>query len=169
MEYISTIREISRAFNKYSVEYIFVGGVAVGFHGYVRPSMAANKQYVDKPDIDVWYNPSPANFFKILDAVEELGGNADGKITRLRNATTIDPTKAFIPFKFEDYTLDLLPSIKLPSRFWPCFKRCQTLVSEDVEIKYLSLEDLIADKETEPRDKDKVDIEQLKQILAKRS
>lgn len=160
MDYISIIRHVCGTFNRNSVEYMLVGGTAVALHGYYRRTTAANGEVVDKPDLDFWYNPSPENYFRLLNAVEELGKD----VTKHRNVTVIDPRKAFLKFPFEDYTLDLLPNVKAPLKFGPSFARRQVFDSEGVEISFISLEDLIQDKEISPRPKDIDDIEHLRRL-----
>lgn len=47
--------------NRNAVDYLVVGGTAVSYYGEPRRSKTANGQVVDKPDIDIWYNPSYQN------------------------------------------------------------------------------------------------------------
>jgi len=49
--------------NSNSVEYLLIGGYAVGIHGYVR---ATN-------DLDVWVNSSPENAARVERALREFG------------------------------------------------------------------------------------------------
>lgn len=160
MDYVSIIRHLCDVFNKNSVEYMIVGGTAVALHGYYRQSKSPKGELVDKPDLDIWYNPSPENYFRLLNALEQLGKD----MTVHRNATVIDPRKSFLRFELEDFTLDLLPSIKAPLRFWPSFAKRQVFSSQGNDISFISLEDLIQDKETSPRPKDLDDIEHLKRL-----
>ena len=47
--------------NKHSVEYLIVGGTAVGFYGYSRGSTASNGSALGKHDLDFWSNPNLEN------------------------------------------------------------------------------------------------------------
>jgi hypothetical protein len=53
-----SILGICKAFNKYLVEYMIVGGTAVGLHGYLRHSTNAVGIIAERPDLDFWYNPT---------------------------------------------------------------------------------------------------------------
>jgi hypothetical protein len=68
-----SILAVCKALNKFSVEYIIVGGTAVALHGYFRRSTNAAGNLIDKPDLDFWYNPTYDNYFKLLNTLEELG------------------------------------------------------------------------------------------------
>jgi len=43
-----------------------VGGVAIGFYGYARPSMDSSGKESEKPDFDFWYNPTYDNYYRFL-------------------------------------------------------------------------------------------------------
>lgn len=143
--------------NKYSVSYLIVGGTAVSYYGDYRPSINSSGQLVDKPDIDIWYNPTYPNYYKLLDALRELGQD----VTRLREETTPDPKKSFIKYEQEDYTLDSLPALHAPLTFRECFGRRTTVTSQGVELPFISLDDLLQDKQSLGRAKDLSDIENL--------
>jgi len=64
---------ICKALNKHSVQYLIVGGTAVALHGYFRPSLNESGLPAEKPDLDFWYNPAYDNYFRLLNALEELG------------------------------------------------------------------------------------------------
>lgn len=51
-----SLRKICQALNEHQVEYMLIGGVAVGFHGFPRSTA----------DIDFWYNPTISNFSKLI-------------------------------------------------------------------------------------------------------
>lgn len=56
-------KEFLRLLNEKSVEYLVVGGFAVGFHGYPRPT----------GDLDVWISIHPDNTTKVLEVLREFG------------------------------------------------------------------------------------------------
>lgn len=64
---------ICKLFKKYNVQYMFIGGTAVALNGYYRHSINVSGELTDKPDIDIWYNPTYENYFNILKIIEELG------------------------------------------------------------------------------------------------
>jgi len=151
------ILRICQVLNEHSVQYIVVGGVAVTLHGYFRESIdSAGKP--TKLDIDVWYNPTYNNYFKLLNVLEELGQD----VNRFRSETVPDPKRSFFRYEFHDFTLDFLPAIKAQLSFRSCFLKRETLVLNGIEIPFIGYEDLIEDKTVNARSKDLEDIEQLK-------
>jgi hypothetical protein len=56
-------KEFLSLLNKKKVEYLLIGGYAVGYHGYVRAT----------GDIDVWIAPNAENAGRTISALRELG------------------------------------------------------------------------------------------------
>ena len=56
-------KEFLKLLNSRRVEYLLVGGYAVGFHGYSRPT----------GDLDVWIAVSPENAERVRQALVEFG------------------------------------------------------------------------------------------------
>jgi len=69
----NSILNVCKILNKHSVEYLIVGGTAVALHGYFRLSRQSSGLLTEKYDLDFWYNSSYENYFKLLDALEDLG------------------------------------------------------------------------------------------------
>ena len=59
--------------NDNNVEYMIIGGTAVAFHGFSRPSMGMGGGIIDKYDIDIWYNPVITNYYNLLKAIKATG------------------------------------------------------------------------------------------------
>ena len=59
----SDFKEFLKLLNSNHVEYLLIGGYAVGIYGYIR---ATN-------DLDIWVNISPQNAAKIEKALREFG------------------------------------------------------------------------------------------------
>jgi predicted nucleotidyltransferase len=161
MQYGSAVLKIFEVFNTNSVEYMVVGGTAVAYYGYDRPSTNLSGEIVAKPDFDFWYNPSYKNYFHLLDALEQLGKD----VTEYREEKIPDTRNAFFKLSFDDYTLDLLPRIKAPLKFSVAFAKKKTLEQDGVKISFISFDDLIKDKEVNARPKDINDIEKLRSSL----
>jgi hypothetical protein len=155
---ISSLLTVCGVLNKHGVDYLVVGGIAVALHGYLRRSIASNGVVSDKIDLDIWYNPTYSNYFKVLEALEELGQN----VTKHKEERTPNPRKAFFRYIFEDFTLDLLPELKAPLRFGVSFANREDAVLGGVSVPFISFDDLLADKVVNARPKDIIDIEQLK-------
>lgn len=154
----SSILQVCKVLNKHSVQYLLVGGTAVALHGYFRYSVNAAGRISDKPDLDVWYNPTYGNYFKLLDALEDLGQN----VTAFRNEQAPNPGKSFFKYEFEWFTLDLLPVLKAALKFNACYAKKELVVFEGIDISFIGYNDLLLDKAANARPKDIEDIEQLK-------
>lgn len=158
MNYIDVIRHICQTLNENAVDYMIVGGTAVAFHGYDRPSTDPKGGIAAKPDVDLWYNPNYENYYRLLDAIEQLGKD----VSAYREEQQPNPRNAFFKLLFDEYTLDLLPAIKAPLPFWSSFKKREIFQSDGIDISFISLEELIQDKAINPRPKDIDDIQHLR-------
>ena len=154
---IDNILTVCRTLNKFSVEYMIVGGTAVALHGYYRHSMNAAGERAEKPDLDFWYNPNYDNYFRLLNALEELGQD----VTKFKKEKTPNPKKSFFRYEFEKFTLDFLPELKVSLRFRLAFNRKEIVTLNDTEIPFISYGDLVSDKKANARGKDITDIKQL--------
>lgn len=152
-----SILRICRALNRFSVEYMIVGGTAVALHGYYRYSMDVAGEIATKPDLDVWYNPTYENYFKLLNALEYLGQD----VTNFKEEQAPNPKQSFFKYEFEKFTVDFLPELKASLKFRLAFRRRETVSLNDTEIAFISYEDLILDKKANGRLKDITDLEQL--------
>ena len=61
-------KEFLKLLNSNRVEYLLIGGYAVGIYGYIR---ATN-------DLDIWVNVSPENAARVEQALREFGFAAAG-------------------------------------------------------------------------------------------
>lgn len=145
---------------RYKVQYMLIGGTAVALNGYYRHSVNIKGELTDKPDIDVWYNPTYGNYFNVLKVIEELGQD----ITAFKEEQNPNPRKSFFKLGFDDFTLDILPQIKAAIRFTEADKRKQTVEIDGFLIHFMSYTDLLNDKLATGRKKDATDIEELRKI-----
>jgi hypothetical protein len=58
--------------NLHEVEYMIVGGTAVGFYEYIRLSHPSMGRTEIKTDIDIWYQSSYANRLRIVESLKAL-------------------------------------------------------------------------------------------------
>ncbi|MCZ4500949.1 MAG: hypothetical protein JWQ74_3504 [Marmoricola sp.] len=155
---VDGILAVCRVLNDQGVEYLAVGGTAVALHGYYRLSTNSAGAVTDKPDVDVWYNPTYGNYFKLLQALQALGQN----VRAFQAEQAPNPKKSFFRYEFEQFTLDLLPELKAVLPFGTSYRNREVLTLHDVAIPLISLDDLLADKAVNARPKDLIDIAQLK-------
>ena len=66
------LQKICAALNKHNVDFIIVGGIAVGFYAYQRFSAISIARPEMKTDLDFWYNPTVENYLNLLKALREI-------------------------------------------------------------------------------------------------
>jgi len=59
----SDFKEFLKLLNAHQVEYLLIGGYAVGYHGYPRATV----------DMDIWIAMNPVNSQKIVTVLKEFG------------------------------------------------------------------------------------------------
>lgn len=133
------------------VDFAVVGGLAVIFNGYPRLTL----------DADILVHYSPENLRRLLDC---LSGWGEGWARELK---PVDFTfEAGAIRVIEEFDLDIFTRMKEKSLddFRP---RLRYLETNDVRIPYLAPEDLIFLKEGSWRDKDKLDVQAMREIVAR--
>lgn len=156
----NSLLTVCRLLEKHNVKYMLIGGTAVALNGYYRHSINSAGELTEKPDIDIWYNPTYENYFNILKVMEELGQD----IAEFKNEKSPNPHKSFFKLDLTDFTLDILPEIKAAIKFFDANNRKETIELEETRIHFMTYFDLIEDKKATARKKDLEDIEQLKKI-----
>ena len=135
--------------NKYSVQYIMVGGFAVNLYGYTR---ATN-------DIDLLLKDDIVNRQKLAGAFSELGyGNISFE------------TLQFVPGWTNFYIgtgiqLDIMTSLKgVDLSFDECLQMAPVAEIEGVMVPFLHINRLIQNKKVVNRPKDQIDVMELEKI-----
>lgn len=159
------VLSICKCLNKNQVQYLIVGGTAVAYHGYFRWSYDAKGLAAEKFDLDFWYNPTYTNYFKLLNALEELGMNVE----RYKKEKAPDPHRSFFRFELENFTIDFLPTLKGLHKFLKSFRSRDLVKLNEVEMSFLSIDDLITDKSSDSRSKDLIDIQELIKLRDKKN
>lgn len=146
-----------------NLEYIIVGGTAVALHGYYRHSVTLSGEITNKPDIDIWFNPTYKNYINLLNVLETL----EIEVSNFKKEIDINPKKSFFRIDLTNFTLDLIPEIKANIKFRDAFKRRQIITAKNITINYLGFDDLIKDKQYTARKKDIDDLNHLNNIRDK--
>jgi Nucleotidyltransferase of unknown function (DUF6036) len=133
------------------VEFILVGGHAVIFFGHARTT----------GDMDIWLRPDNQNKEKLIPVLEKYGFLAEDMLT-LRNA---DFSK-MVAFHMDEYPkrVDFLTWLS-GLKFHEAFKNKTFLPLGNHQVPMLHVNDLIVNKLTSGRFKDRADVEALQKLI----
>jgi len=152
MELDKDFKEFIELLNEHEVKYLVIGGYAVNFHGYPRYTK----------DIDLWLWMTKSNIKKLIKAIEEFGfGSLNLEIEDFMTPENI------VQLGYEPYRIDLLVEVEGVD-FEKCFERRKEAELDGVEVKFLSLQDLITAKKKAGRLQDLADAEQLSKLEKKK-
>lgn len=155
--------EVLSALNKYNVNYILVGGLAVGFHGYARHT----------GDMDLWLEPNLENMSKLSQALHDLGYDKKTTQSIISTRPFDHPTPIRI-FDFNDeFKVDLMTNIYNDDfTFNICRKNAVEYDLNGIKLNIVNISHLISIKEKVKRYdnnmKDLIDAHELKKILNKK-
>jgi len=135
------------------VKFIIVGGVAVAPNGFVRTT-----EY-----IDILIEASAENVTRLLD---ELGNFGEGHARELSPADFSDSEGAIRII--EDFPLDVFTMMR-GKRYADLVGSTKTTRIDDVEVRYLNSEALIALKSDSQRDQDRIDVSALRALKDRNS
>ncbi len=139
-------KDILRALSGNKVRFLVIGAYAMGAYGYVRAT----------GDFDVWVDPSPENSQKVYKALKEFGA----PMRQITPETFADEGVVFqigvVPRR-----IDILTSIDGVS-FKNAYRHREEHKVERLKIPLLAKPDLIKNKISTGRKKDKLDAEILR-------
>jgi predicted nucleotidyltransferase len=141
-------KDFFRILNEFQVRYILIGGYAVNLHGYSRYT----------GDLDIWSDPVPENAERIISAIDKFGFQVEilkGK--NLLNESPIKLTEGILK-------IEILSNIVGGFSFDEAYNRSTEVKVDNLSIKLISYQDLIANKEKSMRMKDATDVYYLKEI-----
>ena len=142
----SDYKEMLQILLEEGVEFIIVGAYALAAHGYPRAT----------GDIDIWIKPDADNARKVLRSLNRFG-------TPLYSLSENDLTVQGTVFQIGviPRRIDILTSIT-GVNFDDAWKDCLQVEIDGLIIPVLSREKLIANKEAIGRDKDVIDVKNLR-------
>lgn len=142
----SDFKDFLRLLNSKQVEYLLIGGYAVGYFGYSRATA----------DIDIWIAINPTNARRVAEAIFEFFGfQMEGATPDLFLQENKVARMGVPPFRIE-----VLTSIS-GVRFAECYAKRVVDVLDGVEVNLISLADLKINKQASGRLKDLNDLEHL--------
>ena len=141
-------REFIALLEKHGVKYLVVGGYAVGFHGFPRYT----------GDLDIFVGVSERNASGIIAAFSDFGFSDIG----LRESDFLEK-ETIVEIGREPMKIQVLTGIDGVT-FDACYRRKVFFDDGQTVIPFISLGDLIANKDAAPRPKDKIDLEELRRL-----
>lgn len=138
-------KEFLRLLNFHRVEYLIIGGFAVGFHGYPRSTS----------DIDVWVSKSPENAQRIVAAIREFGFSTPNLTPDL-----FLQQRKIVRMGHPPVRIEVMNEIDGVS-FEQCRAGCVATNVDGVPVSVIGLADLKSNKQASGRPKDLDDLQQL--------
>lgn len=138
-------REFIACANARDVRFLIVGGYAVAYHGHPRYTK----------DLEVWVDPTAENACRLLEALEDFGFGA----LELQVEDFVEPDQV-IQLGYPPLRIDLLTSVSGLS-FDECYPDRQIVEIAEVDVPFIGLEDLKANKRASGRHQDLADLENL--------
>ncbi len=139
-------RDFLKSLNDQGVEYLLVGGHAVAYHGYVRPTQ----------DMDVWIAVDPKNAERMVVAVEAF---FQCKLAGLEPNWFLD-SQQVTRFGVRPNLIEILTGID-GCEFTPAFSRRIVAEIDGLRVNVISLDDLKRNKKVSGRNKDLADLDNL--------
>lgn len=138
-------KEFLKLLNAHGVEYLLIGGYAVGYHGYPRATQ----------DMDIWIAMFPDNAERITAALREFGYDVPELVPALFLRETGIVRMGVPPMRIE--IISTISGV----RFDECYARRVVDTLDGVPVSLIGLDDLKANKRASGRHKDLDDLENL--------
>ena len=147
MYFTEDYKELLEIFNEHEVKYLVAGAFAMSELGYSRATY----------DIDLWVEKSKENAIKIVNSLEEFG-----VLFELSPNDFLEPN-CVIQIGNIPNRIDILTDID-GLDFENSWQNKNKIDFDGLSTYSLSLDDLIINKSSTKRAKDKLDLEQLKEL-----
>jgi len=138
-------KDFLQLLNSYQVEYLLIGGYAVGYHGYPRAT----------GDMDIWVAIAPKNAARVVAALKEFGFDVP--------ELSVDmflQEKQVIRLGTPPLKIDITTTISGVS-FAECYAERVVETLDGVQVNLISLPHLKTNKKASGRLKDLTDIQHL--------
>ncbi|MEW6262507.1 MAG: hypothetical protein AB1641_05460 [Thermodesulfobacteriota bacterium] len=138
-------KEFFQLLNAHRVEYLLIGGYAVGWHGYPRATA----------DLDIWVAMNPENAERIMAALKDFGFDLP-ELT----ADLFLKENQIVRLGVPPLRIEIATTISGVS-FEECFRERTMDTIEGVEVNLINLKHLKINKKASGRHKDLNDLENL--------
>lgn len=138
-------KEFLKLLNDHEVEYLVVGGYAVSYYGYPRPT----------GDIDIWIAIAPENASRMVQSLQEFGFAG----SNLDDSLFLRP-KSIVRMGVPPVKIEIMTDVSGVT-FADCYARRTIANFEGVDVPLISFEDLRVNKAASGRLKDLNDLENL--------
>lgn len=138
-------KEFLKLLNAHQVEYLLIGGYAVGYYGYLRAT----------GDIDFWVAIGSQNALQIVSALQEFGFD----IPELTSELFLEVDK-IVRMGVPPMRIEVLTTIS-GVQFDDCYRDRVEDIWDDVPVRIISLHHLKQNKRASGRFKDLDDLEHL--------
>lgn len=140
-------RDILRLLLKEKVKFLVVGAYALGIHGYPRAT----------GDIDIWLDADLENAKKVFNVLAEFGA-------QLKEVTVETFVRKGVIFQIglPPRRIDFITEID-GVIFKNAYKNKKIVTLQNLRVPFLSLKDLIRNKQSTGREKDLLDVKYLKE------
>ncbi|OGP68521.1 MAG: hypothetical protein A2031_06405 [Deltaproteobacteria bacterium RBG_19FT_COMBO_43_11] len=145
IEFPRDFKEFLKLLNSKQIEYLVIGGYAVGFHGYPRAT----------GDLNVWISANEKNALKMVEALRQFGFDLPDL-----NKEVFLKEKKVILMGVPPMRLEILTSID-GVRFDECFSNRVIADFDDFKVNFISKKDLLTNKRASGRPQDMVDFDKL--------
>jgi hypothetical protein len=145
IEFPKDFKEFLQLLNSRRIEYLVIGGYAVGYHGYPRAT----------GDMDVWVAITEQNANKMVEALKEFGFD----LPELNKELFLKEQKV-IRMGVPPMRLEILTSIDGVD-FNTCYDNRVIADFGDIKVNFISRRDLLTNKRASGRPQDLVDFEKL--------
>lgn len=138
-------KEFLRLLNAHQVEYLLVGGYAVGYHGYPRATV----------DMDIWIGRGAATAERMVAVLREFGFDVPNLSADLFLKDDQIVRMGVPPIRLEIFTS--IPGV----RFEDCYPARIVGEIDGTRVSLINLQDLKTNKKASGRNKDLADLENL--------
>lgn len=138
-------KDFLQLLNGHRVEYLLVGGYAVGYHGYPRATV----------DLDIWVAVTPTNARKLVEVFKEFGF----AVNELKEELFLQANK-IIRIGEPPLRIEVMTSVSGVD-FDACYQKRIVETVDGAQVNFINLENLKLNKRAAGRHKDLNDLENL--------